>query len=172
MPSRRDDNYVVQSDENGYIDTEHMTRSQRYHQRNNKPKKKGHKLLWSVIVIVVAIIGGFYAYRKYTNAKQAANAIYSSTQVTKARNVSDALKKKRPISILLMGTDTGALGRDFKGRTDTMILCVLNPEDKKMTLVSLPRDTEVAVYGYEDYFPSKINSAYEYGGSAKLCKNS
>nr|WP_241689391.1 hypothetical protein [Ligilactobacillus salivarius] len=40
MPSRRDDNYVVQSDENGYIDTEHMTRSQRYHQRNNKPKKK------------------------------------------------------------------------------------------------------------------------------------
>lgn len=170
MPSRRDDNYVVQSDENGYIDTEHMTRSQRYHQRNNKPKKKGHKLLWSVIVIVVAIIGGFYAYRKYTNAKQAANAIYSSTQVTKARNVSDALKKKRPISILLMGTDTGALGRDFKGRTDTMILCVLNPEDKKMTLVSLPRDTEVAVYGYEDYFPSKINSTYEYGGSATAVK--
>lgn len=170
MPSRRDDNYVVQSDENGYIDTEHMTRSQRYHQRNNKPKKKGHKLLWSVIVIVVAIIGGFYAYRKYTNAKQAANAIYSSTQVTKARNVSDALKKKRPISILLMGTDTGALGRDFKGRTDTMILCVLNPEDKKMTLVSLPRDTEVAVYGYEDYFPSKINSVYEYGGSATAVK--
>lgn len=170
MPSRRDDNYVVQSDENGYIDTEHMTRSQRYHQRNNKPKKKGHKLLWSVIVIVVAIIGGFYAYRKYTNAKQAANAIYSSTQVTKARNVSDALKKKRPISILLMGTDTGALGRDFKGRTDTMILCVLNPEDKKMTLVSLPRDTEVAVYGYEDYFPSKINSAYEYGRSATAVK--
>ena len=147
-----------------------MTRSQRYHQRNNKPKKKGHKLLWSVIVIVVAIIGGFYAYRKYTNAKQAANAIYSSTQVTKARNVSDALKKKRPISILLMGTDTGALGRDFKGRTDTMILCVLNPEDKKMTLVSLPRDTEVAVYGYEDYFPSKINSAYEYGRSATAVK--
>ncbi|MYU89330.1 LCP family protein [Ligilactobacillus salivarius] len=170
MPSRRDDNYVVRSDENGYIDTEHMTRSQRYHQRNNKPKKKGHKLLWLVIVIVVAIIGGFYAYRKYTNAKQAANAIYSSTQVTKARNVSDALKKKRPISILLMGTDTGALGRDFKGRTDTMILCVLNPEDKKMTLVSLPRDTEVAVYGYEDYFPSKINSTYEYGGSATAVK--
>ena len=170
MPSRRDDNYVVQSDENGYIDTEHMTRSQRYHQRNNKPKKKGHKLLWSVIVIVVAIIGGFYAYRKYTNAKQAANAIYSSTQVKKARNVSDALKKKRPISILLMGTDTGALGRDFKGRTDTMILCVLNPEDKKMTLVSLPRDTEVAVYGYEDYFPSMIYSAYVYGVSATAVK--
>lgn len=69
-----------------------------------------------------------------------------------------------------MGTDTGALGRNFKGRTDTMILCVLNPEDKKMTLVSLPRDTEVAVYGYEDYFPSKINSAYEYGGSATAVK--
>src|SRR5699024_11772528 len=34
----------------------------------------------------------------------------------------------------------------------------------------LPRDTEVAVYGYEDYFPSKINSAYEYGGSATAVK--
>ena len=67
MPSRRNDNYNVRSDENGYIDTEHMTRSQRYHQ-HNKPKKKGHKLLW-LVVVIVAIIGGFYAYRKYTKDK-------------------------------------------------------------------------------------------------------
>ena len=41
----------------------------------------------------------------------------------------------------------------------------MNPTDKKMTLVSLPRDEKVAISGYEEYYPSKLNSAYFYGGS-------
>ena len=39
-----------------------------------------------------------------------------------------------------------------------------------MTVVSLPRDAEVAISGHEEYFPSKLNSAYEYGGSATAVK--
>ena len=35
------------------------------------------------------------------------------------------------------------------------MVCVLNPKDKTMTLVSLPRDALVAINGYEQYYPSK-----------------
>lgn len=126
---------------------------------------------WVLLIIVLALIfGGHYAYQKYTNAKKAADSIYNSTNIKKARDVNSTLKDGHPISVLLMGTDTGALGRTFKGRTDTIIVAVLNPEKKKMTVVSLPRDAEVAVDGYEEYFPSKLNSAYEYGGSATAVK--
>ena len=69
-----------------------------------------------------------------------------------------------------MGTDTGALGRDFKGRTDTIMVAVLNPKKKTMTVVSLPRDAKVEVSGYESEYPSKLNSAYFYGGSGTAVK--
>ena len=66
-----------------------------------------------------------------------------------------------------METDTGAigLGKDFKGRTDTMMVVVLNPQQKKMTIVSIPRDTLAPIPGYGEYAPAKINAAYFFGGS-------
>ena len=74
------------------------------------------------------------------------------------------LEQKRPVSILLLGTDTGALGRDYKGRTDTMMIMTLNPKTKTTTIVSLPRDMKVNLPGYPQYSPAKINAAYTYGG--------
>ncbi|EAK3904325.1 LytR family transcriptional regulator, partial [Campylobacter jejuni] len=149
-------------------------------QKTRKAQKQRHAkasskrrgcFFWTLLVIVVTLIfGGHYAYKKYISAKKAADSIYNSSNITKARDVNSTLKDGHPISVLLMGTDTGALGRTFKGRTDTMIVAVLNPEKKKMTVVSLPRDVEVAISGHEEYFPSKLNSAYEYGGSATAVK--
>ena len=141
-------------------------------QRHAKASSKRRGcFFWTLLVIVVTLIfGGHYAYKKYISAKKAADSIYNSSNITKARDVNSTLKDGHPISVLLMGTDTGALGRTFKGRTDTMIVAVLNPEKKKMTVVSLPRDAEVAISGHEEYFPSKLNSAYEYGGSATAVK--
>lgn len=149
-------------------------------QKTRKAQKQRHAkasskrrgcFFWTLLVIVVTLIfGGHYAYKKYISAKNAADSIYNSSNITKARDVNSTLKDGHPISVLLMGTDTGALGRTFKGRTDTMIVAVLNPEKKKMTVVSLPRDAEVAISGHEEYFPSKLNSAYEYGGSATAVK--
>ena len=80
------------------------------------------------------------------------------------------LQAKKPINVLLLGTDTGALGRDYKGRTDTIMMMVVNPKQHKTTIVSLPRDMKVNLPGYEDESPAKINAAYTYGGVQETIK--
>ena len=140
----------------------------------SRPRKKSYKktiFFWLLLILVIALgVGGHVLHEHYLNARKAADSVYAPNSVKKQRDVDRLLKKGKPISILLMGTDTGALGRSFKGRTDTMMVCVLNPKDKTMTLVSLPRDALVAINGYEQYYPSKLNSAYAYGGSATAVK--
>lgn len=125
-------------------------------------------------VLVLGIIGGgvkaSQLYQTYQSAKKAATKIYSSANVTKTRKGSSLLRSGKPVSILLMGTDTGALGRSFTGRTDTIMVLVLNPKKKSMTVVSLPRDAESYIYGYPQYSPGKLNSAYAYGGSGTAVK--
>ena len=140
----------------------------------SRPRRKSRKktiFFWILLILVIVLgIGGHVLHEHYLNARKAADSVYAPNSVKKQRDVDRLLKEGKPISILLMGTDTGALGRSFKGRTDTMMVCVLNPKDKTMTLVSLPRDALVAINGYEQYYPSKLNSAYAYGGSATAVK--
>ena len=133
-----------------------------------KQQKKRLRVIFFIIAAIFVIFSGFFFHHLsqiYQAAQTTAKKVYRSSQITKVRDSDQLLKAKRPISILLMGTDTGALGRNFKGRTDTLILAVLNPAKQKITLVSLPRDALVAVYGFENYYPSKLNSAYDFGGS-------
>ncbi|MEK0405140.1 LCP family protein, partial [Lactiplantibacillus plantarum] len=81
---------------------------------------------------------GGYAARFYSQAKKAVAKTYDPVS-TKA--VSSDLDGKKPISILLLGTDTGAFGRKDTGRSDTMMLVTINPKEKKTTMTSIPRDT-------------------------------
>nr|MWN20584.1 hypothetical protein [Leuconostoc lactis] len=67
-----------------------------------------------------------------------------------ARDVSEVIKSGRPISVLLYGTDTGELGRTYRGRTDSMMLLLINPKTEQTTLISLPRDAMVSIDGYEN----------------------
>ncbi|MGI5160982.1 LCP family protein [Microbispora sp. CA-102843] len=56
------------------------------------------------------------------------------------------------------------LGRDVGQRTDTMMVIHLSEDHRKVTVVSLPRDTWTTIPGKGEH---KINSAYQFGG-AKL----
>lgn len=63
------------------------------------------------------------------------------------------------INIVLYGSDS----RDMdmaNGRSDTIMICSINLNTKKINLVSIPRDTYVDVEGYGK---TKINHAYAYG---------
>lgn len=65
---------------------------------------------------------------------------------------------KDPFAILLLGND----GDDIStGRTDTILVGVVNPKKEKITLLSIPRDTRVPIAGHNR--EDKINSAYNYG---------
>ena len=82
------------------------------------------------------------------------------TQIEKAReNKSEELiKAKNKATILIMGVD---IREDDVGRSDTMMIATVDPKYDKASLLSIPRDTRVRIYGY-GY--DKINAAYAYGG--------
>lgn len=83
----------------------------------------------------------------------------------------------RPINVLVLGTkvltsDVGkaashqgyhALVNSLDGLTDTMMVVRLDPEQRKLSLLSIPRDTKVKIPGYGT---QKINAANVYGGPA------
>ncbi|WP_125582423.1 LCP family protein [Levilactobacillus cerevisiae] len=136
-------------------------------EKRQRPRRKRHPIRNLFIILIIALIGGGAAYgmHKYQSIKDSVDKTYKSSGVKKLRNVNEVLKKKQPVSILLMGTDTGALGRTFAGRTDSMMVVTINPTTNKTTITSLPRDTAVTIPGFEDYGISKINAAYAYGKS-------
>ncbi|MEC4984037.1 MAG: LCP family protein [Oscillatoria sp. PMC 1068.18] len=88
----------------------------------------------------------------------------------------------RPVNILILGTkvltsdvdeaseDVGyhALVNSFEGLSDTMLLLRFDPEDEKLTLLSIPRDTRAEIEGHGT---TKINAANYYGGPALAAKS-
>ncbi len=132
-----------------------------------RPRRKRHPIRNIIIILILALLAGGTAYgmHKYESLKNTVKSSYKASGAKKLRNVDAQLSAKKPISILLMGTDTGALGRTFAGRTDSMMVVTINPKTDKTTITSIPRDTAVNIPGYEDYGVSKINAAYAYGKS-------
>jgi LCP family protein required for cell wall assembly len=65
----------------------------------------------------------------------------------------------KPYNLLLLGADFRK--GDIVYRTDTIIVARIDPETKKVWLMSIPRDTKVLIpgHGYQ-----KINSAHAFGG--------
>jgi len=148
-------------------------RQRRYREQQRshlKPRKKRPWLITLLIALLLVIIGGtWWGVKTWNAAKNTMNSTYQSTGSKKSRNVDAVLKSGKPFSILLLGTDTGALGRgtNFSARTDTMIVATINPKKETMTLTSIPRDTQVLVDGQSE----KINAAYTLGGASGAVKS-
>jgi len=71
-------------------------------------------------------------------------------------------------NVLLIGADTRWSERrqGEKGRSDTMILMRLDPDNGQTTLLSIPRDLRIMINGrYE-----KFNASYSYGGAAGVVR--
>ncbi|MBT8926475.1 LCP family protein [Lactobacillus delbrueckii subsp. bulgaricus] len=136
-----------------------------------KKRNKAMRIFWSVMAVILVAIGGFALY-EYNTVKNAADTAYRSGGLGNAENGSknSVISNSKPIAILLMGTDTGALGRTYKGRTDSIMVAVLNPKTKKTTLVSFERDQQVNLPDYPENSPSKLNAAYAYGNAKELAK--
>lgn len=88
----------------------------------------------------------------------------------------------RPVNILILGTkvltsdvkdapqeDLGyhALVNSFEGLSDTMLLLRFDPQNQKLSVLSIPRDTQAYIEGYGD---TKINEANYEGGPALAAK--
>ncbi len=138
--------------------------------RNNKNKKKkrrGRGCLWFFAILL--LIGGGIGLYAYFELRSTTDTIHESveeeTNVHTSREKEKInLSRKTPFSILLLGIDSGDMGRIERGRSDTMMVMTVNPNTEKTTLLSIPRDTYVEIVGKG--FQDKINHAYSFGGPA------
>ena len=130
-----------------------------------KKKRTGLKIFMGLALVFITVVG-IYVFDVYRNIDSTTNEIYEPVdeEVEQVRSSSADLSSKEPISILLLGVDTGDLGRTERGRSDTMMVVTVNPNTKKSTLLSIPRDTytEIVGYGTND----KLNHAYAFGGNS------
>ncbi|WP_122645554.1 LCP family protein [Enterococcus mediterraneensis] len=128
---------------------------------------KGKKIILIVLGVIVAltlIVVGVGA-KVYFDLSNSVQKTYESVERQKDKNGTEKvdLQKQEPFSILLLGIDTGDLGRTEVGRSDTMMVATVNPENKKTTIVSIARDTYVDIVGRGTQ--DKINHAYAFGGA-------
>lgn len=114
-----------------------------------------------IIIVIIAIALGVIIRQ--------AQARYQSTIYT--GNSNTKVNPTKPLSILLLGVDTGADGRIDKGNSDTIMVVTINPKTKKTVITSIPRDTLAEMVGDQDTNVQKLNAAYNIGGS-KMAKAS
>lgn len=122
------------------------------------------KVLIAILVVVVLGVGGVATYT-YIKTQNLVNDSYKAAHNKQLRDANDQIASRKPISVLLLGTDTGAFNRTERGRTDTLILATVNPKQRQTTLMSIPRDTRTAIPGFPQLGQIKINAAYAYGST-------
>ena len=138
--------------------------SNAYSAKRSRGKRKWVVVVVVVVALILAGAGAAFAYL---------HNVSSNLNEGVDQDLRDALVQtdmaKEPFYVLLLGTDQSA-DRDgdeeFGGvyRSDSMILARIDPVQKKVALVSIPRDT-VADLGPE-YGMQKINAARAFGGPA------
>lgn len=101
------------------------------------------KWLGLILVVIIAVVLGCYAG---INRKNPAHEIGDTDHEI--------------IHVMIMGVDSR---KDDVGRSDTLMVASIDKTAEKAALLSIPRDTRVAIdgHGYD-----KINHAYAYGGHA------
>ena len=169
-----------------------MSTAQPKLKRLSKPTKRGkHRWVWMVcgltgVAMLSATAGAILAMtmasaplmQRTLSAKDA--AVFSKGNLSSPNNLRFP-SLTRPVNILVLGAKVltndlsdepppeqanlgyHALVNSFDGLTDTMMLVRFNPETKKVTLLSIPRDTRIEMSGYG---VSKINAANSLGGPA------
>lgn len=156
-------------DARGDSESERYSRSatrSRYSGQLSKQRKR-HKILRNVLITVAVVlalgVGAAFAYVGILNGNLQNGLDSGLKNVLVKTNLT-----KEPFYMLLMGTDESLERNDDNStqgtyRTDTIILARIDPVNKQVTLVSMPRDTMVTLTGYGT---QKLNAAYALGGSS------
>ncbi len=132
--------------------------------RNRKRRIRWPRVFLLLVILVVLTAGtfraGMYAYELLFPPRK--NVAVATTDNKKINLPAEAISKR--VNVLLLGTDDGEVDNPKSPkRSDTMIVASVNPDDKSIILLSIPRDTRVHIPGKNGY--DKITHAYAYGGA-------
>ncbi|WP_010197329.1 polyisoprenyl-teichoic acid--peptidoglycan teichoic acid transferase TagU [Bacillus sp. m3-13] len=123
------------------------------------------KKKWFIILVSflgIATIGvGIFAFNVYKSLESTASSMHTPLERPSSEKRASEVdfSQKDPLAFLILGVDERP---GDKGRSDSMIVLTVNPNDKSMQMVSIPRDTRTEIIGKG--FDDKINHAYAFGG--------
>ena len=111
-----------------------------------KKKRWPYIVLGTILIFVLAALAGVFFAQS------------SLLDRNKETPKDELLTAKDKATIMIMGVDERS---DDVGRSDTLMVATIDPQKNEASLLSIPRDTRVAIpkNGYD-----KINAAYAYGG--------
>ena len=135
---------------------------ERYHKRAaRKGVRKG--VVAVIVVALLAALGGT-AFAAVNWVKSLDERLHNEEVVDDELRavLTEPAAPSDPYYVLLLGTDGRAGEEDF--RADTIILVRVDPPNKRLTMLSIPRDTHVYYKGSE----MKINAAHFYDGPAGM----
>jgi polyisoprenyl-teichoic acid--peptidoglycan teichoic acid transferase len=132
-------------------------------------------ILMAASLVILVVIGfssyGFYKYKSMTSKwyeplvlpSQPNSIKEAPPNIDQTENETGDLNQDqpalKPFNIMILGVD-GRKG-EKKFRSDTMMLAAINPKQKKVALVSIPRDTLVKIPGHRE---DKFNHSMFFGG--------
>ena len=139
--------------------------------KRERTKKRRKRITLGVVAVCLALIlggaGAAWAYMSNIDKSLSKNV---DADLLNSLSVTDSASD--PFYMLLLGIDKDE-GRDSSGeyggsyRTDSMILARIDPKNKQVTLISIPRDTQVQL---GTHGTQKINAAYAFGGPSGAIK--
>lgn len=118
-------------------------------ERRKRKKKNYFKYVLAFIAILLVFVYG-YVYH-YLN------------QLSVVGGAEGYPVPKKRVNILIVGIANNL--------SDTIMLCSFSPEDNKLQMISIPRDTYYPRKGYNNTAQKKINAAYGGGGIEEVVKS-
>lgn len=125
-----------------------------------KEKKRKWLKVTGITLLLLLVAGGVYGFTVYRSLTSAVQTMHAPLQreISVKRLEPVVLEQKDPFSVLLMGVDQREGDR---GRSDTIIVLSVNPNNNSVKMLSIPRDTRTEIIGKG--FEDKINHAYAFG---------
>ena len=132
------------------------TKNNKKKNQNTKQKPKKKMKMWKkiflVILLILLIAGGVFAYRVYKNGGG-----LSGMLATVVGHDENTRKNLGELQVLLMGVSTDQEGVAL---TDTIIVASYNPNTQKAVLLSIPRDSFTVKNTKRAVAADKINAIY------------
>ncbi|MCJ1995726.1 LCP family protein [Lactococcus piscium] len=129
------------------------------------------KLLLTLTLVIFLLFGAVFAYSAIVlnKTEDVFKSTFSDLGLKSSKKSDGIIKATEPLTVLLMGVDTGGEGRSdpWAGQSDTMIVMTLNPKTHTTTMVSLERDmlTDIIDKNGKTLDTAKLNAAYANGGA-------
>ncbi len=124
---------------------------------SNSNSNNNTKVIVGFLVVALLLIGTFFYTMSYYIDKSGQPDLADDTN-PQGDDQNGETPKMDKMNLLVLGIDSR--DSDFRGRTDTIIVVSVDPNEGDINMVSIPRDTRVKIKGAWD----KVNAAYVYGG--------